>query len=233
MLLVLAVFSLSASCASMKRDNKTQESVAHFKLGVGHLNQNQIQPAFVEFQKAYELDPQNRDVLYAIGTVYLLYFDDMPKAVENFEKAIALSPDYSDAYNSLGYAYEKMGKYETAISFYKKAVSNLLYGSADKSYVNMGNSYYRMGKFDQAILSYKEAMKRAPEDYKPYMRMSLSLNAMGKYGDAAAAMNQALAMHPLFRGNREKAMDDLGTARLKASGLDEKDISDYLEILKY
>ena len=222
------------ACATTKHSgDKIQTAEAHYKIGVSYLNDSKAQQAFVEFQRAYELNPNDREVLNAIGIIYLLYFDDTAKAINFFEKAVKADPNYSEAYNNLGFAYEKLGQFDKAIPFYKKAVSNLLYHTPEKAYISMGNSYYRLGRYDDAVSSYKEAARRAPNLGLPYLRMALCYNAMGRYGDASTAMTLAIDLDPVYKGDKEKALDDFTITQLKATGYEEKDFRDYIEIIKY
>jgi tetratricopeptide (TPR) repeat protein len=46
---------------------------------------------------------------------------NLTKAIESYEKAIEVDPDYVNAYNNLGNAYSKQGKPELKILNYKKA----------------------------------------------------------------------------------------------------------------
>jgi type IV pilus assembly protein PilF len=230
MFTVFLILSLSASCATTDTVNKSD---AHYKLGIGYLNGNEVQRAFVEFYKAYDLNPHKKEVLNAIGIVYLLHLDETKKAIGWFEKAVKEDPSFSEAYNNLGYSYEKLGDFEKAISFYKEALSNPLYPTAEKAYVNMGDSYYRLGKYDAAMQSYKEALRRVPGLSLTYWRMALCLNAMGRYGEASTSITEAVRLDPLYLGDREKAVQDLRVRKLAAKGSEEKDIADYLEILKY
>jgi type IV pilus assembly protein PilF len=221
------------SCATTPGPDTLQQAGAHYKVGVAYLNEAKVQQAFVEFQKAYELSPRDKEVLNAIGIIYLLYFEETAKAIEFFEKATKVDQNYSDGYNNLGVAYEKLGRYEMAISFYKKALSNLTYPTPEKAYISMGNSLYRLGKYEEAISSFKEAIKRAPDLNLPYMRMALGYNALGRYGEASTALNYAIKLDPAFQGNTEKALEDFTIRKLRASGHEEKDIQDYIEILRY
>jgi tetratricopeptide (TPR) repeat protein len=231
-LTVLVLFFVIACATSATRDS-AQQAGAHYKIGVSYLNEGKAQQAFVEFQKAYEINPHDKEVLNAIGIIYLLYFDETAKAVGYFEKAINVDPNYSEAYNNLGYAHEKLGRFDTAISFYRKALSNLQYPTPEKAYISMGNSYYRLGKYEDALNSYKEAVKRAPNLGLSYMKMALCYNAMGRYGDASTALTYAITLDPLYKGDRGKALEDFTIRALKASGFEEKDIRDYIEIIKY
>jgi tetratricopeptide (TPR) repeat protein len=97
----------------------------------------------------------------------------------------------------------------------------------------MGNAYYRLSRYEAALSSFKEAAKRAPNLGLTYLRIALCYNAMGKYGDAATAMNHAISLDPVYRGDREKAMEDFTGRKLKSIGYEEQDIRDYIEILKY
>ena len=189
--------------------------------------------AYKELDSPDELNPDDREVLNAIGYIYLIHFDETAKAIDFFEKATRADPNYSDAYNNMGFAYEKLGQYEKAIHFYKKALSNLTYATPEQAYRNMGNSYYRLGKYEDALHAYKEAIKRAPELSLTYMRMALCYNAMGRYGEASTAMAQAKKLDPVYKGDKEKAADDFSIRQLKATGHEENDLRDYIEILKY
>jgi len=229
---VMSLLSVIA-CATTATHDAAQEAGAHYKIGIAYLNEAKAQQAFVEFQKSYELNPHNKEVLNAIGYVYLMHFDETAKAISFFEKAVAEDPNYSDAYNNLGFAYEKLGRFDTAISYYKKAVSNLLYPTPEKSYISMGNSYYRLGKYEDAISAYKEAIKRAPGLSLTYFRMALCYNALGRYGDASTAMTHAISLDPVYKGDREKALEDFSITALRAPRDEEKDLRDYIEIIKY
>lgn len=231
-LLILIMFALTA-CATTGQETNVQKAEAHYKLGIAYLKQDKVQQAFVEFHKAYALDASNKEVLYAIGTIHLLNFNEPRESIDFFQKTAVIDPTYSEAYNSIGVAHEKIGRFEEAIPFYRKALSNLTYLTPEKPYINMGNAYYRLGKYEQAITSYKDALKRNPNLNLAYMRMALCYNAMGRYGEAASAMNHAIAQDAVFKGDKDKIIEDLTMRKLKATGYEEKDIQDYLEILKY
>jgi tetratricopeptide (TPR) repeat protein len=221
------------SCSTVAREKKAENAEGHYKMGVAYLTENKVQKAFVEFQKALEITPDNRDVLDALGIIYLLDYDEPRKAVSCFEKAVKIDPEFSEGYNNLGYAHSRLGEYETAITYYRKALSNLVYATAEKAYINMGDAYYRLHKYDAALQAYKEAIKRAPKLGLAYLRLSLCYNALGKYGDASSAMAQAIKLDPVYNGDRDKAMEDFSLKKLKASGADEQDFADYIEILRY
>jgi len=218
------------SCATSARD--MDRSSAHYQLGLSYINENKMQLAFVELQKAVELNSDNKEALNALGIVYL-EFDDLQKAEETFLKVISLDQNYSEAYNNLGATYGRMGKWSDAISAFKAAVRNPLYRKPEIAYCGLGDAYYRLGRFDDAIDSYKEAIKRVPDFYRPYYGLALCNNAKGRYGDAATAITRAIELDPIFKGDRNKAVEYFIKKRPEAKGDELKDINDYLEIMNY
>ena len=224
---------LTVSCASTPKEDTLQKAKAHYQLGVSYLNDNNIQPAFVEFQKALELNPNDKETLNAIGVVYLLKLEDYARAIEFLQKALKQDKNYSEAWNNLGVAYERMGKYNEAIEAYKTALLNTFYRNPEKAFNNLGRVYYRNKKYDDAVDAYKEAIKRTSDFVLPYYGLALCYNAAGKYGNAAAALRKALEVDPSYRGDKERAIRDLKERKGVLKAEEEKDMDDLLEIMNY
>ncbi|HEY5594356.1 MAG TPA: hypothetical protein VIL61_04265, partial [Nitrospiria bacterium] len=58
-LFILAGIFLSG-CSKMSKAERGKNAQAHYKLGIYYLNDNQTQPAFIEFQKAVEISPKDK-----------------------------------------------------------------------------------------------------------------------------------------------------------------------------
>jgi type IV pilus assembly protein PilF len=231
-ILILLIVFLT-SCVTAKTSEDIKNAGAHYQLGLSYYNEDKIQPAYIEFQKALELNPKDKDVLNAIGIIYLLKFEDPPKAVEYFKKAIEVDPNFSEVYNNLGFAYEKAGRFNDAIDSYKKAISNPMYQNSQKAYNSLGRVYYRLGRYDEAIEAYKEALRRVNDFYPSYYGLALCYNAKGRYGDASTAITRAIELDPTYKGDKDKAREDFENRKLIAKGEEEKNFADYLEILRY
>lgn len=231
--IITAIAFLIVSCATMSTEERLQRASAHYQLGISYMNDNNIQPAFVEFQKALELNPDDKDSLNAIGLIYLLKLENYQRAAEYFERALKVDKTFSEALNNLGYAYERMERFEDAIGAYKSALSNPLYRSAEKAFNNLGRVYYRLKRYSDAIEAYKESLRRFSGFHLPYYGLALCYNAIGRYGDAATSLKKAIELDPAYNGDRDKALKDLKERKLLARGYEEKDLSDLIEIFNY
>jgi Tfp pilus assembly protein PilF len=226
---LIIIMALVVSCATTSKED-IQQAQAHYKLGVSHLNSGNVQPAFVEFQTALSLDPDNKEIHNALGTVYLR-LADLNAAEEHFLKATMIDPKYSDAYNNLCYVHYQTRQLQRAVGNCEKALENPLYATPEKAFYNMARAHYRLGNHAEAIEAYQEALKRFPGLYLAYYGLALSYNAKGDYGMAAEAMEEALRLDPSIRGDRSKAEEVLMTRQKR--GENPADIRDFLEILKY
>ena len=226
------IICILCSCASVS-EKDIQQATAHYQLGVSYLNDNNIQPAFVELQKALELNPNDKEIHNAIGVIYLVKLEDYPKAIQHFQKALTIDKNYPEAANNLGNAYANIADYAKAVESYKTALLNPQYKNPAMAFNNLGMVYYRLSRYDEAMDSFKEAMKRFSDFPLPYYGMALTYNAKGQYGDAAFALSRAVELDPAYKGNKEKAIEDFKDKKLRARGEQEKDMADYLDIMNY
>lgn len=232
-IVIFFLFVFLTACASTKSTDNVQKATAHYKIGLSYYNENKFQQAYIEFQKALEINPKDKEVLNALGIVQLLQFEDFEKAIEYFKRALKADKNFSEASNNLGVAYEKTGEIEDAISSYKKAIANPMYRNPEKAYNNLGRIYYRAGQYDKSIDSFTSALRRVNDFYPSYYGLALCYNAKGHYGDAASALTRAIELDPLYKGDREKALTDFENRRLIAKGPEVNDFMDFIEILRY
>jgi tetratricopeptide (TPR) repeat protein len=92
-----------------------------------------------------------------------LYYQnrDPDKAIEEYNKALELDPNYGMALNGLGYVYMRIRNYEKAVEYFKRYVS-VSPGEANPL-DSLAEVYFRMGRLDEAIAKYKEALEIKPD----------------------------------------------------------------------
>ena len=81
---------------------------------------------------------------------------NIAKAIEQLKKAPELAPNYSPAYNMLGYAYRQAGDYANAEQAFKKYIE--LIPNDPNPYDSYAELLLKMGKFDESIEQYRKAL---------------------------------------------------------------------------
>lgn len=137
---------------------------------------------------------------------------DMERARARFIRAIALAPDFVEAYNNLGLVETELGNAEEATRNFQKAIE--LDPDLSASYNNLGYVFFLQQNYEEAIAMYEEAIARTESSSAAWTNLG---NAHFKLGDlerARAAWEKALAFDP---GNK-KAADNLQRLLQPATG---------------
>jgi tetratricopeptide (TPR) repeat protein len=96
--------------------------MAHYNLGNAFLQQERLDEAMVQYQKALAINPDYAEAHNNLGNV-LIQQGRAGEAIAHFQKALAIKPDYADAQNNLGSAFLQQGRLEEAIAHYQKTLA--------------------------------------------------------------------------------------------------------------
>jgi tetratricopeptide (TPR) repeat protein len=96
------------------------------------------------------------DVYYNRGNAYGEK-GDFDRAIEDFDKALELNPEYADAYFNRGTAHSALNQHEKAIENYNKAIE--LDPNFAGAYNNRGLIYYNLMMHNEAIADYNKAIE--------------------------------------------------------------------------
>jgi tetratricopeptide (TPR) repeat protein len=108
----------------------------------------------------------------------------MPQAIEHYKKATELAPDYSSAYNLLGYAYRQNVDYPNAEQAFKKYIE--LIPKDPNPYDSYAELLLKMGRFDESITQYRKALEIDPNFINSHQGIGAALMYQGKPDEAAA-----------------------------------------------
>ena len=128
-----------------------------------------------------------------LGDMYARY-GDYQKAIEEFQKAIELKPNYGDAYHNLANVYHLMNRDDLAQENYEKALSfnpNLW-----QSYQNLAAIYFIQEKFDLAKEFMEKAIKINPENIDLHINMGILYSNLGDKQKAKEEFGKALQIDP-------------------------------------
>lgn len=176
-------------------------------------------------QKAADLDPDQPQVLWALGYTYFIR-KDFPEATEILARAVELAPSYADGYGLLALIHNAQGNAREAMDLITRGMELNPYYTWDYPY-NLGRAHYTLGEYDQAIEAFNRALERNENASWPRLFLAASLEASDRHDDAEWEIEQALVSNPnvsvahlrnampLMEGpHKEKLLADLRSAGL-------------------
>jgi eukaryotic-like serine/threonine-protein kinase len=126
--------------------------------------------AIAELEEAERLDPLDLQVKTQIGYVHHFHHD-VDRAVEQFEKVLALEPSFAFAHYGLADACTHRGDYDRAIAEFNRAIE--LDGRSVNHIGVLGYAYGRAGSRDRAQEHLHELTARSAHSYVSAMWIAL------------------------------------------------------------
>mgnify|MGYP001584891617 FL=1 len=134
------------------------------------------------YEKLVAARPKDERAHFALGNYYNGQ-QNYAKAVEHYTMCTEIDSNYSPAYNSLGYAYRAMEKYDEAERAFEK------YTEMIPNDPNPPDSYAELlmkrGKFAESIATYRKALSLDPNFIGSALGVAANLMFMGKPDEAA------------------------------------------------
>ena len=128
---------------------------------------------------------------------------DMPKAIQEYRKAVEVAPDFAPAYNLLGYAERQVGAFGESERAFKKYIE--LIPDDPNPYDSYAELLMKMGRFDESIAMYQKALAADPNFAPSRIGIATNLMLQGKH-DAARAETWKLHRAARNDGDRRGAL---------------------------
>jgi tetratricopeptide (TPR) repeat protein len=116
------------------------------------------------------------------------------EAIEDYDEAIRVEPNYAAAYNNRGRAYYAKGDYDKAITDFNQAIT--LDSNYADAYNNRALAYYAKRDYDRALTDYNQAITLDPEFASAYNGRAYVYLSKQNYTQALADVNQAIRLWP-------------------------------------
>ena len=144
-------------------------------------------------QEMAEKYPKEKQVHFEMAQYYDTeeMFD---KAIEEYERALELDPNYGYALNGFAYMHSDMGNYEKALEYFKKYAS--MNPNDANPFDSMAELYFRMGRLDEAIARYKEALNIKPDFFQTNWRIGYIYALKEDYKEALEWVERDIAAAP-------------------------------------
>lgn len=166
------------------------------------------------FRELCDAAPTEATWWYYLGSVCGMT-GDFPAAEHQLRKAVALDPNYGDAYIDLGNALYHQSKYDEALTEYRNALR--LSPDQARLHNNLGYVLSEMGRYAEAEESYEAAIRIDPNVAEVYYGLATAQWRRGELVKAADSLRQAIRLKPEFAG----AHNDLGNVLYALRQIDE------------
>jgi tetratricopeptide (TPR) repeat protein len=133
------------------------------------------------------LYPNDERVRLALGNYHFAQ-QEYEQAIAHYKKATEVAPNYSPAYNILGYSYRQQGDYEDAEQAFRKYIE--LIPNDPNPYDSYGELLLKMGRFDDSIAQYRKALTVDSYFVPSHFGIAGDLMYMGKPEQAAAELQK-------------------------------------------
>jgi tetratricopeptide (TPR) repeat protein len=169
------------------------------------------------YKKLCDTYPGDERALTLLGNYYF-GLQDYQQAIEQYEKAARINPEYSQLYNQLGYANRFLEKYEEAENAFKKYVE--LIPDDPNPYDSYAELLMKIGRYDESIQKYQEALKVNSNFVASHVGIATNLNFKGSH-DAARKQLQKLYDMARDDGERRAAYFAMAVSYADQGNLDE------------
>ncbi|MFY9227040.1 MAG: hypothetical protein WAQ98_30485 [Blastocatellia bacterium] len=154
-------------------------------LSLQQIQQGDNYGAVISCEKALEKGLSKELAYNNMGTA-LLNLSLVDEAIEAFEQAIKLSPDFQLAKNNLNFANSIK---VNLIDKNKKA----------ENYINLSVVYINVGKFEKSIDLSEKALKLSPNNPTVYNNLCVAYNGLKLWDKAIVVAEQAIKLAPDFQ----------------------------------
>jgi tetratricopeptide (TPR) repeat protein len=194
---LLFAITLLPACATTSADDEMRklEARSAYEAGVKSISEGRVSLGLSSLRQAAEVEPQNALYRNAVGAV-LLNLGRFPDAQVEFQKAVELDPTYADAYHNLGSAYAEQGKWEEAITAYKKALAQTIYSTPESTYNNLGYAYWALDRRTEAEEAFRAALQLEPKLVPSHFWLGVLLQKEGRKDEARQHFQAARDLEP-------------------------------------
>ena len=157
---------------------------------------NQIQQA-IDFIDTLSKDYPDESLLLNIRGAGYAGLGQLDIAVQNYEKALSIKPDYAKAHYNLGNALQELGKLHDSVKSYKNSI--VLEPENAQAHNNLAIVLRELDQLEEAEASCRKAIVLNPEYAEAYSSLSMILYANGDLKSALESIEKAYSINPKLK----------------------------------
>ena len=197
-LVYLLAFCALAGCGGTHKAEHVERAQYHHKLAYGHFFENRDSDAALqEVLKSLKLNQRSPEVHLLAGLIYSGR-GDLLKAIQHYQSAIQLRPDFYKAKNNLGTVYLALGNWVKAVEIFGDLITHDEYGTPAVGFNNLGWAQYKLGKLDEALRAFITASQLNPRLCPPHNNVGIIYLRRGDLERAERSLLRGLRQCPTY-----------------------------------
>jgi tetratricopeptide (TPR) repeat protein len=116
------------------------------------------------------------------------------EAIQHYEKALSLAPEFYPAHNNLGSDYLSRSDFKSAQAHFQEAIK--LNKSDAEAHLNLGNVFLMTKDYPEALKNVEEGLKREPNSALGKFLLGSIYERMEKFPEAEQTLKEALNLDP-------------------------------------
>jgi tetratricopeptide (TPR) repeat protein len=129
---------------------------------------------------------QQGDKLY-INNSYAL-------AIDCYEKAIEIDPNFDEAWNNKGNSLYQLGRFKESTEDYNRALK--INPINIDAWTNKGKTLRQIEKYDESLESFNKSLEINPQNADAWANKGKTLRQIGKYDESLESFNKSLEINP-------------------------------------
>ncbi len=176
---------------AIKYDDSNVE--AYIGLGLSYKQIGYLKSAVSAFNSAKKLNFFDKQLYFESGCCFCID-QKFSQAINEFKKALKISPDFIEAEFNLAFTRELNSQYDSAIQGYKKIIGEN--PQHIKSYNNLGSLYIKLELYRKAIKVFSDLLKIDSDYTRAYLGIALSFDKLKKRSNALRYYRKYLKLNP-------------------------------------
>ncbi|NHQ61184.1 tetratricopeptide repeat protein [Chlorobium sp. BLA1] len=137
--------------------------------------------------------PSSAEAWGYLGFAYLQK-GELALAIDAYQRAIQIRPEYAHYWADLGVAYSREGQKTRQIEAYRQAVR--INANYALGWINLGIAYYQNGDLEKAIDAYEHAVRINPADASSWFNMGITCRDAGQFFKAVESFRHTVHLTP-------------------------------------
>lgn len=162
--------------------------LANYRLGCALIKVNRREEGIECLNKAYKIDPDDLNTLVRLGEIYAKEDSKLREAETMLKKALTQDEEIPEAHMTLGRIYEKYGRNDEAIEYFKKGIKlslaqNFQRGTLQGNFY-LGCQYEKKKELKQAIYHFKQVLLHDQSHFGACIHLATQLANLGEFSKA-------------------------------------------------